>query len=207
MKHVALFVLAGMLGVSSCRTEQLPGPKGDPGAQGPKGDPGAQGPKGDSGAPGTVNAWSYVYKDQRFAVCCAPEYNDRTKLYTTHGFKELKPEKYAEVADEGAVLVYLRDELNAWSLQSIQFNILGDHAGTPGSTIETTAQTLADKVRLRAVLTGPYHSNQSLLTYKVDVKIILIAAANTSLNALKKGVIDPKDSQAVERALLLSRTL
>ncbi len=205
MKKLALFVMVGMLGASSCRNEQLPGPKGDTGAQGPKGDTGAQGPKGDPGAPGTVNAWSYVYKDQRFGVCCAPEYNDLTKLYTSTGFKELKPEKYAEIAEEGAVLVYLRDELNSWTLQSIQFNMLGELNGTPGSKIETTTQTLADKVRLRAILTGPHNSNQQLLNYKADVKIILIASTNTALNALKTGRINPKDSQAVERSLALNK--
>ena len=203
-------ILFGLLvSLAACQSEQTPGPqgpigqsgtqgpKGDPGPQGPKGDPGTQGPKGD---PGTVNAWSYIYKDQRFGVCCDPEYNSLTKIYTTYGYLSLTPEKYADIADQGAVLVYLRDAANGWSLSSMQFTILGPEINEPVSLIETTARNLADKVQLTAKLTSPRErdAKQTLLNYRTDVKIILIAPTNTSTNALRSAPVDWRNSQAVE---------
>ncbi|CCH51300.1 hypothetical protein BN8_00217 [Fibrisoma limi BUZ 3] len=193
-----LFVFSLLVCLTACQQETVPGPQGptgQTGAQGPKGDPGQQGPKGD---PGTVNAWSYVYKGQRFGVCCDPEYNSLTKIYTTYGYLSLTPEKYAEIAEQGAVLVYLRDAVNSWTLNSVRFNILGSVPTEPGSVIETTAQLLPDKVRLAAKLTGPYKSNQSLLNYRADVKIILIAPTNTAAITLRNAPVDWQDSQAVE---------
>ncbi|NBB23013.1 collagen-like protein [Runella sp. CRIBMP] len=193
------FILFGLLlSLASCQTNQTPGPqgpKGEDGAQGPKGDPGTQGPKGE---PGTVNAWSYIYKNQRFSVCCTPEYNSITKTYTTTGYLSLTPEKYAEIADQGVVLVYLRDEINSWTLSSVRYIILGVDPTEPVSVIESTAQTLADKVRIRAILTSPRNGNQSLLNYRGDVKVILIAPTNTFATNLQNARINWKDSQAVE---------
>lgn len=192
-------ILFGLLvSLAACQPQQTPGPqgpKGQDGPQGPKGDPGTQGPKGE---PGTVNAWSYIYKDQRFGVCCDPEYNSITKVYTTNGYLSLTPEKYTEIADQGVALVYLRDALNSWTLSSVRYNILGPNPSEPLSVIETTAQTLADKVRIRAILTSPRDGNQSILNYRVDIKIILIAPTNTSANALHNARINWYDSQAVE---------
>ena len=187
-----------LLSLAACQPDQTPGPqgpKGQDGAQGPKGDPGTQGPEGE---PGTVNAWSYIYKNQRFGVCCAPEYNSITKVYTTTGYVSLTPEKYAEIADRGVVLVYLRDEINSWTLSSVRYNILGADPTEPVSVIEATAQTLADKVRIRAILTGPRNGNQSLLNYRVDVKVILIAPTNTLATNLQNARVNWKDSRAVE---------
>lgn len=190
-------ILFGLLvSLAACQPEQTPGPqgpKGQDGAQGPKGDPGEKGPKGE---PGTVNAWSYIYKDQRFGVCCAPEYNSITKVYTTNGYLSLAPDKYAEIADQGVVLVYLRDMVNSWTLSSVRFNILDYDPSVQNSVIETTAQTLADKIRIRAILTSPRNSNQSLLNYRVDVKIILIAPG--TISALQNARINWNDTQAVE---------
>lgn len=192
-------VLFGLLVcLTACQQDPVPGPQGpqgQPGQQGPKGDPGTQGPKGD---PGTVNAWSYVYKDQRFGVCCQPEYNSVTKQYTTYGYLSLTPEKYAEIVEQGAVLVYLRDAVNNWTLNSVRFNILGATPTDPISVIETTAQTLTDKVRISAKLTSHLNTNQSLLNYRADVKIILIAPTNTSATALRNARVNWQDSEAVE---------
>jgi|GEM_PF-5118462 len=201
-------ILVGLLvSLLACQSEQIPGPqgpKGDPGTQGPKGDSGTQGPKGDPGTqgpkgdPGSVNAWSYIYKDQRFGVCCDPEYNSLTKIYTTYGFLSLRPEKYAEIAEQGAVLVYLRDAVNGWTLSSVRFTILGYDPYEPVSQIETTAKSLTDKVHITAKMTSPRAAKESLLNYRTDVKIILIAPTNTSANALRSARVDWRNSQAVE---------
>jgi hypothetical protein len=199
-----LVVFSLLLGLTACQQKPTPGPQGQTGAQGPKGDPGTQGPKGEPGAqgpkgdPGTVNAWSYVYSNQRFAVCCEPEYNSLTKIYTTYGYLSLTPEKYIDIADQGAVLVYLRDAVNTgWTLNEVRFNIFGPTPTEPGSLIEIKAQLLVDRIRLGAKLTGPDNSNQSLRNYRADVKIILIAPTDPITNA-RMAAVDWRDSRAVE---------
>ncbi|OIN61296.1 hypothetical protein BLX24_02780 [Arsenicibacter rosenii] len=203
MKKLSVTALLIAVSLFGCQPE--PGPKGDPGAQGPKGDPGQKGDQGEPGIPGTVNAWSYVYKDQSFAVCCEPQFDEVTKQYVVAGYKELKPDKYTELADQGAVLVYLKDLLNNWTLSSIRFNAI---TGVPGGgyTIETSAQNLSDKVRIQAKLLNTANTRQPLLTYKADVKIILIAPANAVISSLQSGSLDAHDSKAVERSLALKTT-
>ncbi len=224
MKSIIAYLIMGSLLISACQTEQAPGPKGDTGvqgpkgdsgaqgptgntgAQGPKGDPGAQGPKGDAGAPGTpgtINAWSYIYKDQRLRVCCQPEYNNTTKRYSATGYTEFKPEKYLQIVEQGVVLVYLRDAVNGWTLNSVQLNILEDTPDMPNSTIESTAETLVDRVRIMGKLTTPNNSNQLLLNYKVDVKIVLIASTNAVVDGLRTGQVNPRDSRTLDRLLAL----
>nr|WP_293836441.1 collagen-like protein [uncultured Arsenicibacter sp.] len=202
MKKLSVLGLLCLIGVLACQQE--PGPKGDPGAQGPKGDQGQKGDQGEPGVPGTVNAWSYVYKDQQFAVCCEPQFDEATKRYVVAGYKELKPEKYTELADQGAVLVYLKDLLNNWTLSSIRFNAITD-APAGGYTIETSAQNLTDKIRIQAKLLSTTNSRQPLLTYRADVKIILIAPTNAVISSLQSGQLDAHDSKAVERSLALSQ--
>lgn len=201
-----LFVLIGLLGLSACKIDEVPGPKGDTGAQGPKGDTGAQGPqgpKGDPGTPGTANAWSYVYKDQQLAVPGTPEYNSLTKLYTTVGYVYINPEKYAEIADQGAVLVYLRDAVNNWTLNSIQFRTLGVNFEDPGNLLESTVYPMTDRIQIRTKLTSLGNSKQPLLNYRFDVKVILIAPTHTAINSLRTGQLDLNNAQSVERSLKL----
>ncbi len=121
MKTIAMLFLMALVGLSPCNTEGAPGPKGDTGAQGPKGDTGAQGPKGDSG---TVNARSYIYSNQQFNALGTPNYDAATKLFTYNSFRTYSPPNYAAIADKGVVLVYLRDQLNAWTLNTIRANYL-----------------------------------------------------------------------------------
>lgn len=200
MKTITAVLLAGLVALSACKPEEVVGPKGDTGAQGPKGDTGAQGPQGQ---PGTANAWSYVYANQQVGAPGEPEYNSLTKLYTLQGFKDFTPEKYAQVAENGAVLVYLRDALNAWTLNSIQFRILGPVPTDPASVIESVVRPLPDKIRVMPKLTSPYGSKQSLLNYRFDVKIILIAPTSTALNALRAGRLNASNALAVEQSLNL----
>lgn len=200
MKKLTMFALAGLIALSACKNEVV-GPKGDTGAQGPKGDAGAQGPKGE---PGTANAWSYMYRNQQYAVPGTPEYNSLTKMYSLTGYRYVTPEKYAEIAEWGAVLVYLRDEVNPWTLNTVQFRTLGVDWNDPGSTIESTVRTLADKIQITGRRVASDDRKDPLMSYKFDVKVILIAPTHTALNALRAGRVNLQNLRAVEHQLKLN---
>ncbi|KAB7731167.1 collagen-like protein [Rudanella paleaurantiibacter] len=215
MKCVTIVLLSGLFALAACQTDPVPGPKGDTGAQGPKGDAGAQGPKGDPGSPGqpgapgqpgepgTANAWSYIYPNEVFRPLGTPEYSSITKMYTSRGFRQFTPEKYAEVADKGVVLVYLRDGLNAWTLTSIQSMYLSAIPTDPPSVVETSARNFPDRVQVTAKLTTINEGSTILTTYKADVKIILIAPTHVIINQVRNGRLDLTDCAAVERYLKL----
>jgi hypothetical protein len=124
-------------------------------------------------------------------------------MYTSSGFRQFVPEKYAEVADKGVVLVYLRDGLNAWTLNSVQSLYLGPIPTEPPSVVETSVRNLPDRVRVTAKLTTINEKSTILSTYKADVKIILIAPTHVLINQISNGRLDLTDCAAVERYLKL----
>ncbi|WP_266364041.1 collagen-like triple helix repeat-containing protein [Tellurirhabdus rosea] len=205
MKNLVGFMLAGLMCLASCKTEEIPGPKGDTGAQGPKGDTGAQGPKGDTGEkgdPGTANVWTYIYTDQQFPTPVPPEYNSVTKLYTLAGYRSYTPDKYAAVAEKGAVLVYVRDHVHAWTLNSMQTLYFGPQPGDKNGRVETEVRPQRDRIQVMARMTSP--RNENLLTnYRADVKIILIESTQVVTNMLSSGKVNLSDSRSVERYLHL----
>ncbi|RDB07772.1 collagen-like triple helix repeat-containing protein [Runella aurantiaca] len=195
MKTIAMLFLVGLIGLTACNTEGVPGPKGDTGAQGPKGDTGSQGPKGDSG---TVNARSYIYANQQFNALGTPNYDATTKLFTYNSFRTYSPQNYAAIADKGVVLVYLRDQLNAWTLNTIRANYLNVGVSDSPSVIESVVRPQTDKVQIMAKLTTPLETNL-FVNYRFDVKIILIEPTHSVIGALRMGQVDVKDSRNVER--------
>lgn len=207
MKTVALILLTALISITSCKDGKDGdigplGPKGDTGAQGPKGDAGAQGPKGDTGTPGSVNAWSYIYENQSLPILAgSPVYDSVNQQYKFFGRKSFTPEKYASVADKGIVLVYLKDTVNPWTLNSITTHFVIETPETAGAYIETTSRADQEKVNISAQFINRENNPTGLNNYRVSVKIILIEPTTTVVNALKNGRLDVTNIQAVENYL------
>jgi hypothetical protein len=208
MKPIALLLMVGILCQFSCKPDAVPGPKGDTGAQGPKGDTGAQGPKGDTGAqgpkgdPGASGAWSYIYTNQQFATTATPVFDNATQRYTLSSFRDFTPDKFAEVADKGVVLVYLRDQLNAWTLNTIQSTYVTDDMSQAPSIIESVVRPQSDKVRVVAKMISPVNHNM-LTNYRLDVKIILVQSTQVLNGMLQSGKVNLNQCQTVEQYLKL----
>lgn len=117
------------------------------------------------------------------------------------------PEKFASIADKGVVLVYLRDGVNAWTLNTVTTHFVISDMETQGAWIETVARTLRDKVEVTARFFNSQSNNQSLNNYRFDAKIILIEPTTTVVNAIQIGRLDITNSQAVERYLTIQKQL
>ncbi len=149
-----------------------------------------------------MNAWSYIYENQTLPVLAgSPVYDSVNKQYLFFGRKSFTPEKYASIADKGIVLVYLKDSVNPWTLNSITTNFVIDNPETMGAYIETTARADQEKVNVSAKFINRENNPNALNNYRVSVKLILIEPTTTVVNALKNGRLDVTNIQAVENYL------
>ncbi|MBO9152542.1 hypothetical protein ACFOTA_10025 [Chitinophaga sp. GCM10012297] len=198
MQHFMLRLLAAaiMLTAASCSKEGPKGDKGDPGPQG------QQGPQGTPGGNGSANAWSYIYSNQTMSGVSHREIDPFTGNFIFTSSRNLTPDRYAAIAPNGLVLVYIRKAgaANDWKLSQLP-QLRSEQDGNQ-SYLLFDARTAPDRVQIVGILDTPVDDRTWLMNDVFDVKIILVEPLSTAnYRTTYQLPADIRDVAAVEKYL------
>lgn len=196
MQHFTLRLMAAaiLLITASCSKE---GPKGDKGEPGPQGQ---QGPQGTPGANGSANAWSYIYTNQTMSGVSHRETDPATGHFIFTASRNLIPDRYAAIAPNGLVLVYIRKAGagNDWKLS--QLPQLRPEQNGDQSYLLFDARTAPDRVQIVGILDTPVDDRSWLMNDVFDVKVILVEPLSTAnFRTIAQLPADIRDVSAVEK--------